>query len=242
MGFPMAAWRQSWGEEILGSKSRGCSTTPCLAGGVGGREPCFLLCKRVEKKIESFLRFFLSARHGGVESTQFIKPKGRRPASILAGSTVYFRRLAASRHRSFPCSAHSCLDFTRVHITVYQRGCIFFFVCVLHFAEYKLNSSRKNKCRFCSAMQRYRGWERGRGDTCLPLGPESLAGGGIFGAQVWSWKAPCGISTPEGRRSRRGFPHPSPGSIQLIRRYRDIWPSKRSDLFAVQFSAGLIPT
>lgn len=66
------------------------------------------------------------ARGGGWRVHSSLKPEGRRPASILAGRAVDFRRLAASRHRSFPCSTHSCLDFTRVHITVYQRGSIFF--------------------------------------------------------------------------------------------------------------------
>lgn len=56
-----------------------------------------------------------------------LQQKGRRPGSILAGTAVCFRRLAASRHRSSPCSHHSCLDFTRVHITAYQRGCVSFF-------------------------------------------------------------------------------------------------------------------
>lgn len=54
-------------------------------------------------------------------------------------------------------------------------------MCVLHFAEYKLNSSRKNKCRFCSAMQRYGGWERGRGDTCLPRALNHLLVEGFLG-------------------------------------------------------------
>lgn len=155
-----------------------------------------------------------------------LKQKGRRPASILAGRAVYFRRLAASRHRSFPCSTHSCLDFTRVHITVYQRGCISFFLLFLffspHFAEYKPNGSRKNKYRFCSAMRRPGGQERERGDMRFSPPaprPDSLAGGAEgfswHGFGNGSWRGHGGIGTPEGRRSRRGSCIPAQGVSSL---------------------------
>lgn len=105
--------------------SRCCSPSPEL--GVAA-----FSCANWRKKTNrnSFLQLFLSVRQWGgrgkVHSS--LKQKGRRPESILAGGAMRFRSLAASRHRSSPCSDHSCLDFTRVHITVYQRGCIFFFL------------------------------------------------------------------------------------------------------------------
>lgn len=149
------------------------------------------------------------ARGGGWRVHSSLKPEGRRPASLLAGRAVDFRRLAASRHRSFPCSTHSCLDFTRVHITVYQRGSIFFpLLFFLHFSEYKPNGSRKNKRRFCSALQWHGGWERGRGDTCPPSSPDSLAEGfSGHGFGNGSWRGHSGISTSKGRsRSRSCIP------------------------------------
>lgn len=110
---------------------------PVPGQGLGGRESLFLLCKWAKKnqpKKLSPVPPLGEARGGGWRVHSSLKLEGRRPASILAGRAVDFRRLAASRHRSFPCSTHSCLDFTRVHITVYQRGSIFFpllFFCTL---------------------------------------------------------------------------------------------------------------
>lgn len=127
---------------------------------------------------------FLRGNREGGKVHSSLQQKGRRPGSILAGRAACFRRLAASRHRSSPCSHHSCLDFTRVHITAYQRGCVSFFFFSLPFFFFLLpctllNGSRENKPGSCSAG----GWgeeEEGR-EGRAPLA-ELL----LVGARGWS--------------------------------------------------------
>lgn len=140
-----------------------------------------------------------------------LQQKGRRPGSILAGRAACFRRLAASRHRSSPCSHHSCLDFTRVHITAYQRGCLsFFFFFPFHFFYFffllpcaSLNGSRENKPGSCSAG----GWgeeEEGREGR---EGRAPLAELLLVGARGWSGPGSLqNVGTPRGAPQQASKP------------------------------------
>lgn len=72
-----------------------------------------------------------------------------------------------------------------------------------------------------------------------PIAPiHSLAGQRVFRAQVWQWEQE-GTQHTRGKEEQKGTPHPSPGSLQLIWRNRDVWPSKNRMSRGAQTHPGL---
>lgn len=130
---------------------------------------------------------------------------------------MYFRRLAASRHRSSPCSARSCLGCTRVHITVYQRGCVFFFFCASLSTSRMVLPQKQTQVLFCSAAAWRVGERKRRHASPPPQPPFTRWRGRGFSGYRFGNGSRRGPGTPEGRRSRRGPCIPALGASSSSR-------------------------